>query len=85
MLASSIIRKVHYKLCTTLKIPLSAGVIGAIISSTILEQNTVNGSEVSPNNEILQFCGANDCPGNNVTNPNLEEPDSTLVRLSLKH
>ena len=58
---------------------LSAIVIGSIISSTILKPNVVNGTEVEPTNETLQFCGANDCPGNNVTNPNLEDPDSTLV------
>ena len=50
----------------------SDSVIGAIISSTILEPTVKNGTEVIPTEEILQFCGANDCPGNNVTNPNLE-------------
>ena len=58
-----------------------ASVIGAVVSSTILEQTTVNGSDVTPGEDVLQFCGANDCPSNNVTNPNLEEPDPTLVRL----
>ena len=60
-------------------ISISASVIGSIVSSTILEPTVVNGTEVEPTEEILQFCGANDCPDNNITNPNLEEPDSALV------
>ena len=63
--------------------PILDTIVGAVISSTILEPTVVNGSEIAPTEEILKFCGANDCPNNNISNPNLEEPDSTLVRNAL--
>lgn len=53
--------------------------VGATISSTVLEPQLVNGTEFDVTDEMLRLCGANDCPGNNVSNPNLEEPDPTLV------
>ena len=53
----------------------SASVTGSVISSTVLRQPP---NEID--DEILGFCGANDCPGNNASNPNTEKPDEQTVR-----
>ena len=55
---------------------LPAAITGSIISATVLRPKIENSTE-----EILelQFCGANDCPSNNVTNANLEPVPSKTV------
>ena len=47
---------------------------GSIVSSTVLRQNV---SEIDE--EILEFCGVNDCPGNNASNPYAEKPPQSTV------
>ncbi len=38
-----------------------------------------NETESVPSEEALQYCGVEDCPWNNVTNPNLAKPESSTV------
>ncbi|KAK2141720.1 hypothetical protein LSH36_1053g01004 [Paralvinella palmiformis] len=54
--------------------------VGSIISSTILmppggpdENNTLS------QDEVYEYCGVNDCPWNNVTNPGQTEPDDKTL------
>ena len=55
-----------------------ANIIGAIISSTILNQRGEN-TTLPADDYTLSLCGRNDCPDNNVTNVNLEKPASSVV------
>lgn len=59
---------------------VSASITGSIITSTILKPTVADGEEEEVSDYVLQFCGIKDCPDNNVTNPNLEDPDSETVR-----
>lgn len=65
-----------------------SSITGSIISSTILKPVLVddNGTSqstdaylMSVDDSVLEYCGGNDCPWNNVTNPNLEKPASHVV------
>ena len=56
---------------------LLASITGSIITSTILKPVVLdNETDIE---EVLPFCGVNDC--NELDNPNLEEPDSETVRV----
>ena len=57
-----------------------ASVTGSIITSTILQPVEVNGTDAEPSEEALATCGANDCPDNDISNPNLQDPDDETVR-----
>ena len=63
---------------------LTASLVGSIISSTILrppggpdENNTLS------QEEVYEYCGVNDCPWNNISNPGLADPDDKTVRVSV--
>jgi hypothetical protein len=53
-----------------------SSITGSIISSTVLKPKPINGSEDTPTD--MAFCGANDCPWNNITS-NLEKPPDKTV------
>ncbi|KAI0227977.1 UNC93-like protein [Lamellibrachia satsuma] len=55
-----------------------SGITGSIISATILKSGT---AETNLTDEFLSnTCGANDCPGNNNTNTNLDKPPAATVQ-----
>ena len=58
----------------------SGGITGSIITATILRQDPSNISE-----DALSYCGVNDCPGLNITNPNEQKPDETVVSTHFIH
>ncbi len=73
---------------------LIGNITGPVISSAVLWMNTGEGNSTGSNvtadgndewyltdEEISMYCGINDCPGNNVTNPIAEEPEERKVRL----
>lgn len=57
---------------------LTAGVIGSVISSTVLQQPAGN---MTSEDDIKAYCGMNDCPGNNYTSSNWEVSDKTVSNL----
>ena len=69
-IAHSKLKKKRYKLMFC----VPAGISGAVISSLILHQPHSNITE-----EALAYCGVNDCPYNNVTNPHAESPEQKTV------
>ena len=62
---------------------VTASITGSIITSTVLRP-VVNGSE-TVSDDVLKYCGVEDCPDNNVTNPNLEDPDEETVRIQIEN
>lgn len=65
----------------SLLIALTASIVGSIISSTILKptEEEEGDYEPLPPSVIMDICGANDCPDNNETNPNLQDPSEATV------
>jgi hypothetical protein len=66
-------------------VSFTASLVGNTISSTILrppggpdENNTFSQEEVT------MYCGKNDCPWNNITNPGQAQPDDKTVRVRNK-
>ena len=55
----------------------TAGIIGSIISSTVLQQSKTN---LSDDADIGRYCGMNDCPGNNYSSSTWEDPSKATVR-----
>ena len=56
----------------------SGNLTGSIISSTIL---TPKDATYLAEDWHLQYCGANDCPGSNITQSGLNNPSETTVKI----
>ena len=57
---------------------MSSGIFMSIVSSTVLRHAPPE-NYTAPSDAELALCGINDCPGNNVTNINLQKPAQELV------
>ncbi|KAK2160044.1 hypothetical protein LSH36_141g04013 [Paralvinella palmiformis] len=55
-----------------------SSILGSVISSTVLMPTEVENGTLT-DDDIKLYCGLNDCPDNNVTNPNLDDPDDETV------
>ena len=58
---------------------VTEGIVGPLISSSLLPLAT-NDTLISSYEDYAQLCGANDCLETSSSNPNLEKPNSTVVR-----
>ncbi len=68
-------------------------ITGSAISSAVLWMNLGDGNSTGSNNtegddwyltdeEVAMYCGVNDCPWNNISNPIAEEPEEKRVSSS---
>ncbi len=61
-----------------------AAITGSIISSTVLRPRAAGNETLDPpGDDVLQYCGAKDCPGNEQNNTNLAPIDPATVSARL--